>query len=159
MTPEIGKLIKTLRMLSADNDHLCLVAARKVHAQIVTNDWDWEQLLANGSSTTLTEEQLARVFAAGIAKGEQLGYERGIARCPVWCREGSQRRARRRRRPDPADRRSGRKQLRPCPTASATSPATCWPGSRKWGRSTYVSQRQWDIAPETETKLQHLGQL
>jgi hypothetical protein len=67
-------------MLGSAHDGEILAAARKAQAILVTQDWTWPQLLTNGSGgTALTQEQIAKVYAAGLQKGEALGYQRGMA--------------------------------------------------------------------------------
>jgi hypothetical protein len=73
------QMIKLLGMLGSDFDGEVLNAARKAHALLVSNDWTWEQLLANGSAMSLTEEQLQKVYGAGLQKGEAIGYQRAMA--------------------------------------------------------------------------------
>jgi hypothetical protein len=79
VTAEIDQLAKLLGMLGSAFDGEVLVAARKAHALVINNDWTWPQLLANGSASALTEEQINRVYAAGLQKGEIVGYQRGMA--------------------------------------------------------------------------------
>jgi hypothetical protein len=79
MAADIDQLAKLLGMLGSNFDGEILVAAKKAHALLIANDWTWPQLLANGSASSLTEEQMARIFAAGMQKGEALGYQRGMA--------------------------------------------------------------------------------
>jgi len=56
-----------------------LAAVHKIQSLMVSNDWQWEQLLANGSATAFSQEQLQKVYTAGIERGEALGYQRGLA--------------------------------------------------------------------------------
>jgi hypothetical protein len=79
----LDQLVKLLGMLGSDFDGEVLVAARKAHALLVSNDWTWPQLLANGSASALTEEQMTRIYAAGLQKGEALGYQRGMTDAQV----------------------------------------------------------------------------
>jgi hypothetical protein len=158
MTPEVSKLIKTLRMLSAENDNVVLVAARKAHAQVVAQDWDWGQLLANGSSTSLTEEQLARVFAAGIRKGEQLGYERGVADATSGATKGPSIQL--------GDDTDWARKIVEIASANPTlsDPERHFTGDmlskiHRWGKTAYISQKQWDWIRRIETKLRRHGQL
>jgi hypothetical protein len=72
-------LPKMLGMLGHENDHQVLVAARKIHSLVVTNDLDWHQLLANGSAHALTEAQMQKIYQAGLEAGESDGYARGYA--------------------------------------------------------------------------------
>jgi hypothetical protein len=74
----LDQMVKLLNMFGSNYDGEVLNAARMVHAKLVANDWTWEQLFANGNAN-LTEEQLARVYGAGLRKGEALGYARGLA--------------------------------------------------------------------------------
>jgi hypothetical protein len=66
-------------MFSSEFDNEVLVAARAVHAKMIANDWTWEALLANGSRASLTEQQIQKVYAAGMQRGEIVGYQRGMA--------------------------------------------------------------------------------
>jgi hypothetical protein len=79
MAAEVDQLAKLLGMLGSAFDGEVLVAARKAHALVINNDWTFPQLLANGSASALTEEQINRVYAAGLQKGEIVGYQRGMA--------------------------------------------------------------------------------
>jgi hypothetical protein len=79
MTAEVDQLAKRLGMLGSDFDGEVLVAARKAHALVINNDWTWPALLANGAAASLTEEQVNRVYAAGLQRGEVLGYQKGMA--------------------------------------------------------------------------------
>jgi hypothetical protein len=79
MAAPVDQLVKLLGMLGSDFDGEVLVAAHKAHALLIANDWTWPQLLANGSASSLTEEQMNKIFTAGVQKGEILGYQRGMA--------------------------------------------------------------------------------
>ena len=46
---------------------------------MITHDWRWNVLLANGSAASFSQGQLQEVFLAGLERGEQLGYQRGLA--------------------------------------------------------------------------------
>jgi hypothetical protein len=83
MAAEVDQLAKLLGMLGSDFDGEVLVAARKAHALVINNDWTWPQLLANGGGLALTQEQIGRVYAAGLQKGEIVGYQRGMADAQV----------------------------------------------------------------------------
>jgi hypothetical protein len=76
---QIDQLVKLLGLLGSSFDGEVLNAARKAEALRLSLDSTWEQLLANGSTSTLTEEQMARIYAAEMQKGEALGYQRGMA--------------------------------------------------------------------------------
>jgi hypothetical protein len=75
----VDQLVKLLNMFSSEFDNEVLVAARAVHAKMIANDWTWEALLANGSRASLTEQQIQKVYAAGMQRGEIVGYQRGMA--------------------------------------------------------------------------------
>jgi hypothetical protein len=79
MPTPLEQLPKLLRMLESPNDHEVVVAARKIHAAMISNGWNWDQLLANGSGLSLTEDQMHKIFAAGVRQGEVQGYQRGMA--------------------------------------------------------------------------------
>jgi hypothetical protein len=48
----LEQLPKLLRMLESPYDQEVLTAARKIHALMKANDWEWETLLANGSAAS-----------------------------------------------------------------------------------------------------------
>jgi hypothetical protein len=75
----IEQLIKLLAMFASDFDGEVLVAARKAHALLIANDLTWPQLLATGSASVLSAEQMQKIYAAGVQKGEALGYQHGMA--------------------------------------------------------------------------------
>jgi hypothetical protein len=79
MSAPLEQLAKCLGLLGSAHEGEILNAARKAEALRLSLDVTWTQLLANGSSTTLTEEQMAKIYAAGLQKGEALGYQRGQA--------------------------------------------------------------------------------
>jgi uncharacterized protein YjbI with pentapeptide repeats len=79
MSWAVDQLVKLLGMLGSDFDGEVFVAARKAHALLIANDWTWPQLLANGSGANLTEQQIQKVYAAGMQKGEIIGYQCGMA--------------------------------------------------------------------------------
>jgi hypothetical protein len=79
MSSSVDQLVTLLNMFSSDFDNQVLVAARAVHAKMISNDWTWLQLLANGSGANLTEQKIQKVYAAGMQKGEIIGYQRGMA--------------------------------------------------------------------------------
>jgi hypothetical protein len=78
MSSPIEQMVKLLSLLSSDFDHEVLAAARKANMLLVNQDWTWPALLSAGSASALTEEQLQRVFSAGLAKGEASGYQRAM---------------------------------------------------------------------------------
>jgi hypothetical protein len=84
----VAQLVNLCKMFSSDFDGEVTAAARRAHALVVAQDWSWEQLLADGSASTLTEEQLQRVYSAGLQRGEAIGYQRGIADAAVLAPQG-----------------------------------------------------------------------
>ena len=60
-----------------------LAAVSKIRAVMISNDWRWEQLLANSQAASFSEVRLQQVYSAGLARGEQLGYQRGLADAPT----------------------------------------------------------------------------
>jgi hypothetical protein len=79
MAAPVDQLIKLLNMFSSEYDGEVLNAARMAHAKLVAEDWSWEGLFANGSAMALSEEQVQRIYAAGVARGEAQGYQRAMA--------------------------------------------------------------------------------
>jgi hypothetical protein len=167
MADPLDQLAKLLAMLSSPYDNEVAIAARKICGLMVTNDWSWPQLLANGNATSLTEEQLQRVFAAGIQKGESLGYERGLVDGGVAASEGKSK-------PKAPSVQIGNDigWLRALLDAAVTAETagqldeferSITNGHRdkiaRFGRSTYLSQPQFDCFKRLETKLQKLGHL
>jgi hypothetical protein len=159
MTPEIQKLIKLCRMLSSDHDHEALAAARRIHSLIVTEDLDWAQLLANGASMALTQEQIAKVYGAGIARGEGIGYQRGVLDAKAGTAKGPT--------IDLEDDAVWAERV--LSKAAGNSQLSEWERDefspdmlarvRKWGRGARISQKQWNIIRSVEGKLKRLGQL
>jgi hypothetical protein len=78
MAPEL--LPKLLSLACGGGpDGEVLAAIGKIKAIMISQDLSWEHLLANGSATSFSQEQLQKVYAAGLERGEQLGHQRGLA--------------------------------------------------------------------------------
>jgi hypothetical protein len=161
--PAVAQLAKLLGMLGSSFDGEVLVAARKAHALVIANDWTWPQLLANGSSSALTEEQMNKIYAAGIQRGEALGYQRGMADAQAIA-------------PQPkgasitVDDDVGwiSKVLEAAAKAEADQKldtfeidfsASMRAKVTRFGRSTYVSQKQFDSLKRLEKSLRRRGYL
>ena len=77
------KLAKLLRLAcSTGPDGEKLAAIGRISALAAAHDLDWDRVLANGSAPDLTEEQLQRVFDAGVARGIEI--ERQQTAAPDW---------------------------------------------------------------------------
>jgi hypothetical protein len=79
MSSPLDQLIKVLGMLGSHHDGEVLSAGRRAHNMLISNDWTWPQLFANGAAATLSEQQIQRVYEEGIRRGEAAGYQRGLA--------------------------------------------------------------------------------
>jgi hypothetical protein len=157
----VGQLAKLLGLLGSSFDGEVVSAARKAHALLIANDWTWQQLLTNGGASALTEEQIQRVYAAGLQKGEQLGYDRGLADGATAPPKGPSIKVG-----------QGAGWISGILEAAAKAQAvgaldsfeTDFSNSirtkiERFGASTFVSQRQLDSLTRLETKMKRLGHL
>ena len=159
----IVQLIKVLGMLGSSFDHEALVAARKAHALLVANDWTWEQLLANGLASSLTQEQLQKVYLAGLQRGEAVGYQHAMADAAVLAPQGASPKTElgedidwAERVLDAAAKAEAEGQLTDFEVEFSTSRRE---GIKRFGRSAYVSQRQFDAMKRLEQSLRRRGYL
>jgi hypothetical protein len=153
----IAQLIKVLGMLGSSFDHEALVAARKAYTLLVANDWTWEQLLANGSASTLTQAQLQKVYSAGLQRGEAVGYQRGMTDAAVLAPQGPSPKtelgdaiAWAERVLDAASKAEADGQLTDFEVEFSTSRREA---IKRFGRRAYVSQRQFDAMKRLEQSL------
>jgi hypothetical protein len=79
MSGPLNQLAKVLGLLGSHHDGEIPNAGKRAHSMLISNDWTWPQLLANGSAATLSEEQVQKIFSAGMQRGESVGYQRGLA--------------------------------------------------------------------------------
>jgi hypothetical protein len=164
MAAPVDQLIKLLGMLGSTFDAEVLVAARKAHALLVASDWTWPQLLANGSASALTEEQIAKIYATGMQRGEVVGYQRGMADAqamgtpPPKCAsiEVADDLAWLTRILDAADQAGSNGHLDQFETDFSSSMRA---KVSRFGRGTFVSQRQFDSLKRLEKSLQRRGYL
>jgi hypothetical protein len=77
MSDATKRMAMLLGMLGSDHDGEVITAARKAHALLVANDWTWPSLLG-GADANLTQDQMNKIFAAGMQKGEAVGYQKGM---------------------------------------------------------------------------------
>jgi hypothetical protein len=163
MTPELERMAQLLGMLGSDFDGEVLVAARKAHTMLISQDWTWQQLLANGSSSVLTEEQIQKIYSAGMQRGEVLGYQRGQADAAATAPQGPNPRA------EIGDDLSWAEAvLEAAAKAAADGLLTDNEDNftsdrraaiRRYGRAAYLSQRQFDWLKQIERSLRRRGYL
>jgi hypothetical protein len=163
MSAEIERLAQLLGMLGSDFDGEVLVAARKAHALLITLDATWGQLLANGSDSSLTEEQMTKIYSAGLQRGEAIGYQRGMADAQVVA---PQARAPTITVSDDLDwiNRVLEAAEQAEPNGHLDAFETDFAGSMRgkvsrFGRATYVSQKQFDALRRLEQSLRRRGYL
>jgi hypothetical protein len=74
MTPAIADRVAKLLRLICDrsNDAETLAAASRLSAIVASNDVNWDEALAgNGNGSSLSEEDMQRIFNAGYERGMQ----------------------------------------------------------------------------------------
>jgi hypothetical protein len=153
------KIAKLLRMLTSSHDGEVLAAANRLNAIVAANDIDWDQVLANGDGTALTERQMSRIYDEA--------FERGF-------REGRQQ-VRPERDWTPADNTSAEAgqdshrlevileaAFRAVDDGMLSQWEAEFTGSmrervRKWGSRVFVSEKQWKSVDRLEEKLTSQG--
>ena len=76
MAPELqAKFGKVLALLTSPHDGERLAAAARFTAILEAHDIHPSQVLANGSTPALTEEQMSKIYAEGYSRGHADGVQ------------------------------------------------------------------------------------
>jgi hypothetical protein len=160
MAPELAdKLGKVLAMLTSPHDGERLAAAARFTAILDAHDIHPSQVLANGSSATLNEEQASRIYWEGHARG-CAETEQRLRPARDWTPAGDTKAAV----GDDIER------LETILKAAAQSRDAGllfhWEVSfsddmrdrfEKYGSRIYISERQWAVLDRLETKMHRVG--
>jgi hypothetical protein len=157
VTPELAeRLAKLLRLLCGGGpDGEVLAAANRISATVASHDVDWDQALANGSGSALTEAQMHRIYSEGYQRGHADGQQ---ATRPArdWTPADNTKAA--------AGEDAGRIRtiLEAAGKSAADGLLTEWEVTfsesirerfRQYGSRMYVSEKQWSALDRLEEKL------